>query len=98
MVFGILQLALPIRYKVGSPDVPALIFKVYIGSLFTTFWFGNLVTTLRFLQVCVWKRVMEINEDLLSKATTLSVLLVCGMQGCLCNPEYKLYAAISGQF
>ena len=82
----------------GSPKVQALMFQVYIGSLFTTFWFGNLVTILRFLQVCVWKRVKEFNEELLCRATSLSVILVCGLQGCLCNPEYKLYAAISGQY
>ena len=84
------------RYNIGPPSLQAAAFRVYISLVFAIFWLANAVTALRFLQVCVWKRVKEFNEDLLHRAITRVVLLVCGVQGCLCNPEYKLFAAISG--
>ena len=46
---------------------------MYFGFLFAGFWFTNLVTLLRFMQVCVWKRVVEINEDLGFRIASLSV-------------------------
>ena len=49
------------------------------------------------LQVCVWKRVREIDENLAYWATTWSVLSVCSAQGLLCNPEDKVFIAITGQ-
>ena len=48
-------------------------------------------------QVCVWKRVREIDENLAYWATTWSVLSVCSAQGLLCNPEDKVFIAITGQ-
>ena len=74
----------------------ALFFKLYFGSLFSVFWFATLVAVLRFLQVCVWKRVKEFNEELLSRIISLSLMAICGLQGALTNPEFKLFAIISG--
>ena len=46
---------------------------MYFGFLFAGFWFTNLVALMRFMQVCVWKRVVEINEDLGFRIASLSV-------------------------
>ena len=43
----------------------------------------------------VWKRVKEINEDLIDRATFVSVILISQALGLLCNPEYKLLVALS---
>ena len=55
----------------------------------------NIITLVRFLQAVVWKRVMEINEDLVSKVVNISVVLVCGALALMSNPKFKLYAVIS---
>ena len=46
---------------------------MYSGFAFCELWFTNLVALLRFMQVCVWKRVVEINEDLGLRIASLSV-------------------------
>ena len=61
------------RYNIGSAFIKVSFFKMYFGFLFAGFWFTNLVTLLRFMQVCVWKRVVEINEDLGFRIASLSV-------------------------
>ena len=83
------------RYNIGTPLVPVLLFKLYRGSFLTVFWFMNIITLVRFLQAVVWKRVMEINEELVSKAVNISVVLVCGALALMSNLKYKLYAVIS---
>ena len=50
---------------------------------------------MRYLQVVVWKRVKEINENLIDRATSVSVILITQALGLLCNPEYKLLVAVS---
>ena len=84
------------RYNVGPTYYKTWFFKLYFGSLFSVFWFATLVAVLRFLQVCVWKRVKEFNEELLSRMISLSMMAVCGLQGALTNPEFKLFAIVSG--
>ena len=66
-----------------------------IAASYAMFWFGNTVTLVRFLQAVVWRRVMEINEDLASRMVNRSVILACAMLGLFCNPEFKLHATIS---
>ena len=70
-------------------------FKFYIGSLFAAMFYANTVTFVRFAQVVVWKRVMEINEDLASRCINRTVVLISFFLGCLCHPEYKLYCIMS---
>ena len=59
------------------------------------FTFINLNTIIKFVQVCVWKRVMEINEELASRCLNISVICVNLFLGLMCHPEYKQYAIIS---
>ena len=72
-----------------------LLFKTYMGSTFAAFLFANNVTLIRFAQVIVWKRVMEINEDLASSCINRTVIGIGFMLGCLCHPEYKLFGIMS---
>ena len=83
------------RYNIGSATIKVGLFKIYFGFLLAGFWFANLVALLRFMQVCVWKRVMEINEDLASRCLNLSVICMNLFLGLMCHPEYKQYAIIS---
>ena len=68
---------------------------MYIGSTYAMFTYANLSTIIRFVQVVVWKRVMEIDEELASAVINRSVVGVCFLLGCLCHPEFKLYGIIS---
>ena len=61
------------RYDIGSASIKVSLFKIYFGFLFAGFWFANLVALLRFMQVCVWKRVVEINEELGFRIASISV-------------------------
>ena len=83
------------RYNIGSEAVATAFFKEFVANLFAAFWFGNLVTLLRFLQVVVWKRVKEINEPLADWVISISVVLISQTLGWLCNPEYKLFVALA---
>ena len=44
--------------------------------MFAAFMFANNVTLMRFAQVIVWKRVVEINEDLAMTAIARSTVAV----------------------
>merc|ERR1711862_185956 len=65
-----------LRYNVCHPFLQLIFFKLFWGNMLTTFWFGNLVIILRLVQVFVWKRVKEINEDLLNRAVSISVFSI----------------------
>lgn len=83
------------RYNIGSEFLKKALFKQFVANLFAGFWFGNLITLLRYLQVVVWKRVKEIDEEITDRATSVSVILISQTLGWLCNPEYKLLVALS---
>ena len=83
------------RFNLGSAVFQATFFKMYIGSTYAMFTYANLSTIIRFVQVVVWKRVMEIDEELASAVINRSVVGVCFLLGCLCHPEFKLYGIIS---
>ena len=74
----------------------AWLFKTYFGSLLATFLFANTVTLIRFFQVIIWKKVMEVNEDLAARCINRTVFGMSIILGLLCHPEYKLYGIISG--
>ena len=74
------------RYDVWSTTLKTLIFKLYFGAAFATFTFANLTSIIRFVQVVIWKRVMEINEELASAVINRSVVIVCLSVGLLCHP------------
>ena len=74
------------RYDVWSTKLKTLIFKLYFGAAFATFTFANLTSIIRFVQVVIWKRVMEINEELASAVINRSVAIVCLSVGLLCHP------------
>ena len=73
----------------------AWLFKTYFGSLLACFLFANTVTLIRFVQVVIWKKVMEINEDLAARCINRTVVGMTLCLVCLCHPEYKLYGIIS---
>ena len=50
---------------------------------------------LRILQVVIWKRVVEINEDLISTAFKRIFFLMWLSLAMMCHPEDKLFGAIS---
>ena len=79
----------------GATSLKELAFKVYVVWTCSMYWFVNLTTLLRFLQVVVWKRVVEINEDLVTRAINMSVALICITLGGLCHGDYKQYIAMS---
>ena len=83
------------RFNLGSAAFQATFFKMYIGSTYAMFTYANLSTIIRFVQVVVWKRVMEIDEELASAVINRSVVGVGFLLGCLCHPEFKLYGIIS---
>ena len=59
------------------------------------FLLANTVTFIRFVQVIIWKQVMEINEDLAARCMNRSVVAVSLFLGLLCHPEYKMFGIIS---
>ena len=59
------------------------------------FLLANTVTFIRFVQVIIWKQVMEINEDLAARCMNRTVIGMSLILGLLCHPEYKLYGIIS---
>ena len=67
-----------------------------MSCLFSTYLFANIVTSIRFVQVVVWKKVMEIDEDLAACCINRTVFGMSIILGLLCHPEYKLYGIISG--
>ena len=71
------------------------LFKVYIGNLLGSFLFANTVTLIRFVQVIIWKKVMEVNEDLAARCINRTVFGMSIVLGFLCHPEYKLYGILS---
>ena len=82
------------RYNVWSTAFKTLLFKLYFGAAFATFTFANLTSIIRFVQVVIWKRVMEINEELASAVINRSVAIVCLSVGLLCHPgvlSYPIY-------
>ena len=68
---------------------------MYIGNIYAMLMYADIMAIIRFVQVCVWKRVMEINEDLAEKCLNKSVIGINLFLGLLCHPEYKQYAIIS---
>ena len=52
-------------------------FKLYMGSSIMPMSFININTLLRFLQVMIWKRVKEINEELAMRGIFGSTVLIC---------------------
>ena len=66
-----------------------------MGCLFATYLFANIVTSIRFVQVVVWKKVMDIDEDLAACCINRTVFGMTLLLGALCHPEYKLYGIIS---
>ena len=72
------------------------LFKEYFGSLLACFLFANTVTLIRFVQVIIWKKVMEVNEDLAARCINRTVFAMSIVLGLLCHPEYKLYGILSG--
>ena len=67
-----------------------------MSCLFSTYLFANIVTSIRFVQVVVWKKVMDIDEDLAACCINRTVFGMSIILGLLCHPEYKLYGIISG--
>ena len=68
---------------------------MYFGCLMMIILFANTVTLIRFVQVVIWKKVMEINEELAARCINRTMV---GMTICLIftiHPEYKLYGIIS---
>ena len=79
----------------GPTQLKTAFFKMYIGNIYAVLMYTDVIAIIRFVQVCVWKRVMEINEDLAEKCLNKSVIGVNLFLGLLCHPEYKQYAIIS---
>ena len=57
--------------------------------------FANTITLIRFFQVIIWKKVMEINEDLAARCINRTIFGMSIVLGFLCHPEYKLYGILS---
>ena len=91
------QINIFFRYNVWSTAFKTLLFKLYFGAAFATFTFANLTSIIRFVQVVIWKRVMEINEELASAVINRSVAIVCLSVGLLCHPgvlNYPIFISI----
>ena len=73
----------------------AWLFKIYIGNVMAIFLFANMVTLIRFFQVIIWKKVMEVNEDLAACCINRTVFGMSTALGFLCHPEYKFYGILS---
>ena len=73
----------------------AWLFKIYIGNALAILLFANTFTLIRFFQVIIWKKVMEINEDLAARCINRTIFGMSIVLGFLCHPEYKLYGIIS---
>ena len=55
----------------------------------------DIIAIIRFLQVCVWKRVIEINEELASRCLNRSLIAINLCLGLLCRPDYNIHAIMS---
>ena len=65
------------RYDVGNLQLRQLAFSTCVYSVLTGLGFINIHTGLRYLQIVVWKRVKEINEDLAVRGLVLSNYAMC---------------------
>ena len=79
----------------GPTQFQTAFFKMYIGSIYAMLMYVDVIAIIRFFQVCVWKRVIEINEDLAGRCLNVSVIGINVFLGLLCHPEYKQYTIIS---
>ena len=86
---------LPFRYNISTAMLKVAMFKFYIGTWFALMFYANTVTFVRFSQVVVWKRVMEINENLACRAINRAVIIMGYSLGWLCHPEFKFYGIMS---
>ena len=73
----------------------AWLFKIYFGNALAILLFANTFTLIRFFQVIIWKKVMEINEDLAARCINRTIFGMSIVLGFLCHPEYKLYGILS---
>ena len=83
------------RYNIGPPWFQIILFKINIATSYAMFWFVNAVTLIRFVQAVIWRRVMEINEELASTMVNRAVFVACATLGIFCHPEFKLHGTIS---
>ena len=70
-----------IRFDVGSYNVYMILLRGYVGLNFSTMGFVEMNFILRYLQIFVWGRVKEINEELAIQCIARTMLLVaiaCG--------------------
>ena len=65
-----------IRFDVGSYNVYMILLRGYVGLNFSTMGFVEMNFILRYLQIFVWGRVKEINEELAIQCIARTMLLV----------------------
>ena len=83
------------RYSVGLTFLKVATAKASFTCYLAAFWFINLVNILRFMQVVVWKRVVEINEDLVNFGVIISMALICFTIGWLVALTKRFYLHLS---
>ena len=79
----------------GPAWLQAFLYKVFFASIFGFLWYLEVVMLLRLLQVVVWKRVMEVNEELISRIVDRIVVLMWISVTVTTHPEDKMFGAIS---
>ena len=81
------------RYNLGSMQAKFFIFRCYLGCSSSAIGFIQISFLLRYLQVFVWGRVKEINEDLAMRAVGIANLCVnFGLMYCMrLNPPITTY-------
>ena len=78
----------------GPTQLKTALVKTYLGSIYAMLMYIDVIAIIRFLQVCVWKRVMEINEELTSRCLNRSLIGINFFLGMLCHPDYKIHTFI----
>ena len=88
------------RYDLASMTVYDLMLRGHVTFMLANMWFLNLHTLLRYVQVVVWNRVREINEDVAASILFRVTFFNCGITAfCIRfeTPVYNTIAAFTDQ-
>jgi len=84
-----------LRYGLANEMVLEILFFFFLTFLQPAFWFINIHTALRYLQVKVWKRAREINEDVAMRIIVFSVYGMCACLAFITRFDPDLYSAMA---
>ena len=86
-----------LRYGTGRRHqlIHDLIMALHYICFLCACWFANAITSLRYIQVVIWKRVREINEELTMRAIGISFYCMAGVLTFATSFDKEYYETLS---